>query len=170
MNFETMSKQRKMILIAAAVGVISMFLPWVSILGYSASGMHGAGILVFLCFLAAGFLSFTGDQTTNLNRMNWMLTLVAGGIALLIMVINFFDGLSAIGLYGIGFWGALIASICIVAFTYMYRSTTDSLQTGFDTLKNSFNNTSSPQTGTTTTTSTPNVTHTPTNDPPRPNV
>ena len=31
MNFQTMNKQRKFVLIAAAVGVISMFLPWISI-------------------------------------------------------------------------------------------------------------------------------------------
>ena len=31
MNFQTMNKQRKFVLIAAAVGVISMFLPWVSV-------------------------------------------------------------------------------------------------------------------------------------------
>src|SRR5215207_8491815 len=170
MNFETMSKQRKMILIAAAVGEISMFLPWVSILGYSVSGMHGAGILVFLCFLAAGFLAFSGDQTTNLNKMNWMLTLVAGGIALLIMIINFIDGLSAISLFSFGFWGALAASIGIVAFAYMYRSASDSLQSGFDTLKSGFNNNASTTHTGTTTTSTTNVTHTPTNDPTRPNV
>lgn len=71
-----------MILIAAAIGAISMFLPWVSVgqLG-SVNGMHGGGILVFICFIAAGFLAFNGDQTTNLNKMSWMLTLVAGGLA-----------------------------------------------------------------------------------------
>ncbi len=31
MNFQTMNKQRKFILIAAAVGIIAMFLPWVKI-------------------------------------------------------------------------------------------------------------------------------------------
>ena len=31
MNFQTMNKQRKFVLIAAAIGVISMFLPWISI-------------------------------------------------------------------------------------------------------------------------------------------
>ena len=169
MNFETMSKQRKMILIAAAVGVISMFLPWASILGFTANGMHGAGILVFICFLGAGFLSFTGDQTTNLNKLNWMLTLIAGGIAFLITLINFFDAPKSI--VGFGLYLSLAASAAVLAFAYMYRSAGDSFQSGFDTLKNSFNNTNTQQTGTTTTTtSTTNVTHTPTNDPTRPTV
>ena len=129
-----------MILIAAAVGVIAMFLPWASILGFTANGMRGAGILVFICFLAAGFLSFSGDQTTNLNKMNWMLTLIAGAIALLITVINFFDAPKAI--IGFGLYVALAASIGVLAFAYMNRSAGDSFQSGFDTLKSSFNNAS----------------------------
>ena len=78
MNFETMSKQRKMILIAAAVGIISIFLPWTSFAGFTANGFRGGGIIVFICFLAAGFLSYTGDQSANLNKMNWMLRWNAG--------------------------------------------------------------------------------------------
>jgi len=154
MNFETMSKQRKMILIATAVGVIGMFLPWTSFGGFTASGMRGGGIIVFICFLAAGFLSFTGDQTTNLNKMNWTLTLIVGAIALLIAVINFFDAPKAI--IGVGLYVALAASIAVLAFAYMNRSAGDSFQSGFDTLKSGFNNAS--QTGPTTTP----------NDPPRP--
>src|SRR5438067_2368973 len=112
MNFQTMSKQRKMILIAAAVGVISMFLPWISLLGFSVNGMHGSGVFVFICFLAAGAIAYMGDQTTTLNQTNWMIALIAGGVAAIIMVINFFDGASS-GLLGIGFYGALIASLGI---------------------------------------------------------
>jgi len=172
MNFETMSTQRKMILIASAVGVIAMFLPWVSTILGSGNGMHGGGIIAFICFLAAGFLSFTGDQTTNLNRMNWMLTLIAGGVALIVTVINFFDIPSVVRGYGV--YIAMAASIAVLAFAWMHKSATDSLQGGFDTLKNSFNNNATTtQTGTTTTTTTSpttTVTHTPTNDTTRPTV
>lgn len=37
MNFQTMNKQRKFVLIPAAAGIISMFLPWVriSVFGFS---------------------------------------------------------------------------------------------------------------------------------------
>ena len=84
MNFQTMSKQRKFILIASAVGVISMFLPWVkiSLFGFSSSvnGMRDAGIFIFLCFVACGVISFLGNQTTNLDRTMWMVTLIVGGI------------------------------------------------------------------------------------------
>jgi len=173
MNFQTMSKQRKMILIAAAVGIISMFLPWVSFLGFSVSGMHGSGIFVFLCFAAAAALAYMGDQTTNLNQTNWMITLIAGGVAALIMVINFFDAASS-GLLGIGFYGALIASIGIIAFAFMFRTTGQSFQSGFDSLKgdlerkmnsNTTHTTSTNMTGTTTTVSKPT-----TDEPTRPTL
>jgi peptidoglycan/LPS O-acetylase OafA/YrhL len=147
MNFETMSKQRKMILIAAAVGVIAMFLPWVSIsvfglAGGSANGMHGEGILVFLCFLVAGALAWMGDQNKSLNQTNWMLTLVAGGLASLIMVIRFLSWLDILSIVSFGFYLALAASIAIVAFAYINRTAGETLQSGFDSLKNKFSNTS----------------------------
>lgn len=123
-----------MMLIAAAVGVVSMFLPWVSFLGFSVNGMHGSGVLVFFCFVAAGVLAYLGDQTTNLNQVNWMIALIAGGVAALIMVINFFDAGSS-GLLGIGFYGALLASLAIIAFAFMYRTAGTSLKSGFDSLR-----------------------------------
>jgi len=67
MNFQTMNKQRKFVLIAAAVGIISMFLPWISFFGFSINGMHGSGIVVFLCFAVSGIISLLGDQTKNLE-------------------------------------------------------------------------------------------------------
>lgn len=157
-----------MVLIAAAVGIISMFLPWWSIsLGFlgggSVSGMHGAGILVFFCFVAAGVLAFMGDQTANLNQTAWMMVLIAGSIAALITVINFFDP-PPIGNSGIGLYGALIAAVGVIAFAFMYRSAGQSLQSGFDSLKGDverrMHSTTTPATpsnaaGTATTVSTP---------------
>ena len=139
MNFETMSKQRKMILIAAAVGVISLFLPWVSIIGFSANGLHGYGFLVFLCFIAAGVLAYTGDQTKNLNQTNWMGVLIAGGVAILCMAIDLLTHLDLLRLYSFGFYLSLAAALAIVAFAYMHRSASDSLQGGFDSLKHRIN-------------------------------
>ena len=90
MNFQTMSKQRKFILIAAAAGIISMFLPWVSIslFGYtqSVNGMHDIGILVFLCFLASAAIAYLGDQTKNLDKNMWGIVLAAGAIAILSII------------------------------------------------------------------------------------
>jgi peptidoglycan/LPS O-acetylase OafA/YrhL len=174
-----MSKQRKMILIAAAIGVVCMFLPWVSIsipyLGQSASvnGMRDSGILVFLCLLAAGAIAFMGDQTTNLNKTSWMLIIIVGGLAALIMVIKFFNNMDALDFVGIGFYGVLAASIGVVAFAFINRSATDSLQSGFDSLKGEMNrrmNTPGSSSATTMPGTTTTVSHTPTDDPTRPTV
>lgn len=142
MNFETMSKQRKMILIAAAVGVIAMFLPWWSISmgifgGGSVNGMHNEGIVVFLCFAGAGVLSLLGNQSKNLDSTNWMLTLVAGAIAALITILTFLNT-PPLGDRGFGLYIALIAAVAVIAFAYINRSAGESVQSGFDSLKNRF--------------------------------
>ena len=62
MNFQTMSKQRKFVLIASAIGIISMFLPWFSFFGFRISGMHGVGILVFLCFVIRPHIAITKND------------------------------------------------------------------------------------------------------------
>ena len=141
MNFQTMNKQRKFILIAAAVGVIATFLPWVSVSfgygigGYSVNGFNGIGILVFLCLVGAGVLAFMGDQTKTLDKTFWMITLIAGGIASLIMVINFLRALSAISYLGIGFYLTTLASLGVLAAAFMFRAPGDSIKGGFDSLK-----------------------------------
>ncbi len=162
-----------MILIAAAIGVICTFLPWISVFGYSVSGMHGWGVFVFLCFLVAGAIAFMGDQTTNLNRTNWMAIIIVGGIASLIMVINFLQSLDALSLLGIGFYGALIASLAIVGLTFVNRSATDTLQSGFDSLKGEMNrrmNTTHNNSTANTTTTTTTISHSPTDETNRPTV
>ena len=171
MNFETMSKQRKMMLIASAIGVIAMFLPWWSFI-ISINGMHGSGILVFLCFLAVGAMAFMGDQTTNLTRTNWMIALIASALAAVIMVINFLTSLDLLSFLSFGYYLALAASVAILAITYMHRSAGDTIQSGFDNLKRNFDNKSATtaHTGGTTTTTTTNVSHTTTTDPTRPSV
>lgn len=139
MNFQTMNKQRKFILIAAALGAIAMFLPWVSFsaFGFSSSvnGMHGVGILVFLCFIGAGVVAFLGDQTKSLDKTFWFVALACGGIATLIMVINFLRALDNISYISIGYYLATAAAIAVLASAYMFRSPGDSIKGGFDSLK-----------------------------------
>lgn len=90
MNFETMSKQRKIILGASAVGCIALFLPWIniSLFGISSSlnGMHDKGILVFICFVVSGVLTYSGNRTRNLGKTNWLIVLMAGALATFIML------------------------------------------------------------------------------------
>lgn len=139
MNFQTMSKQRKFVLLSATVGFISMFLPWVSIsmFGYSQSvnGMHDKGILVFLCFVATGVMAYLGDQTKNLDITMWTVTLLAGAIALLFTVwfyLQATDALMGTSLVGFGVYIAALAAIGILASAYIFRTSTDNLKDGFN--------------------------------------
>lgn len=142
MNFQTMSKQRKFVLISAAVGFISMFLPWISVsmMGYSQSvnGMHDKGILVFLCFVASGVIAYLGDQTKNLDKTMWAVTLLAGAIALLFTIWFYSQASGSIlgsSFIGFGVYIAAIASIGIIVSAYMFRSPTDNLKDGFNSMK-----------------------------------
>jgi len=142
MNFQTISKQRKFVLISAAVGFVSIFLPWVSIslFGYtqSVNGMHDKGVLVFICFVVSGVIAWLGDQTKNLDRTMWTVTLLAGAIALLFTIWFYSQATSSIvgsSLIGFGVYIAAIASIGILASAYIYRSPGDNLKDGFNNMK-----------------------------------
>ncbi len=158
-----------MMLIAAAIGVIAMFLPWWSFI-ISINGMHGWGVLVFLCFVTTGAIAFMGDQTTNLMQTNWMIGLIASGVAALIMTVMFLSNLDVMSFLSIGFYIALAASICLLAFTYMNRSANHTIQSGFDNLKKNFDNKSTTVHSGPTTTTTTNVSHTPSTHPTTPTV
>ena len=141
MNFQTMNKQRKFVLIAALAGVIGMFLPWYSFSIFGASGsingMHGNGILVFICFAVAGVMAYLGDQTKNLSSTSWIVTLICGAIAVLIVMWNIFRssdyGFGSSMTFGI--YLAALAAVGVVAAAFMFRAPEDSIKSGFDSLK-----------------------------------
>ena len=153
MNFQTMSKQRKFILIAAAVGIISIFLPWATVsmgmLGVSesesANGFRSYGILVFLGFLAAAGVSLMGDQTKTLDKTMWIVSLIAGGVSVLFTALymtnisNAFGANGGLGMvdvgFGFGLWIALLASLAVLAFSWMYRNPADDIKGAFDSFK-----------------------------------
>jgi uncharacterized protein YacL len=147
MNFQTISKQRKFVLISAAVGFISMFLPWVSIslLGYSQSvnGMHDKGIIVFICFVATGLIAWLGDQTKNLDKTMWTVTLVAAAVGLLLTIWFYSQATSSImgsSLVGFGVYLAGIACIGILVSAYLFKSPDDNLKDGFNSVKRNIEN------------------------------
>jgi len=150
MNFQALHKQRKYILILAAVGAISVFLPWFTIsaeglgvrMSESQNGFHGTGVLVLLAFIGAGILALMGDQTRLMDKPMWMATLCAGAIALLFVVINLArtpnsgDGFGfAQAGPGFGIWISLVAAIGTVAATWLLKNPGDTLKSGFDSLK-----------------------------------
>jgi hypothetical protein len=159
MNFQAMSKQRKFILIAAAAGLIAMFLPWVSIstgnlldgasagdnelasaMSSSTNGMHGAGILVFISFSGALILSLAGEQTKNFEKTNWLAAIITGGAAMLATIVMLANTPSlAMGFVkssvGWGAWTALLASAGVLASALIFKNPGDSLKDSFDKLK-----------------------------------
>jgi len=140
MNFETMSKQRKFVLIASITGVIATFFPWwrFSTFGYSYSinGFHELGIIAFLCFVTAGIIAYMDDQTANLRKTKWMATLIAGGIAVLIILYYMMGSSSVYNSSGFGMYLAFLAALGIVLSAFLFRSPGDNIKDGFDSLKN----------------------------------
>ncbi|MES2773610.1 MAG: hypothetical protein V4722_05475 [Bacteroidota bacterium] len=135
MNFQTMNKQRKFILIAAAVGLISMFLPWISIGMFgSVNGLHGAGFLALFAFAGAGAVAFLGDQTKSLDKTMWFVALACGAIATLIIVINFIRIIGYIT-PGFGAWLAVAGAVGVLGSAWMFKSPGDDIKSGFDSLK-----------------------------------
>jgi putative oligomerization/nucleic acid binding protein len=154
MNFQTMNKQRKLILISAAIGVVSIFLPWFSAgaFGFSVhiNGFHGWGILAFICFLGAAIISLAGQQNLSLDKGMWFATILCGSLALLSVIITLISsssdsgdfGFASAGL-GFGIWISLIASIAIMLCAWMFRNPADDLKSGFESIKNSVSATAS---------------------------
>ena len=154
MNFQTMNKQRKLILVAAALGVVSIFLPWFSAgaFGFSVhvNGFHGWGILAFICFLGTAIISIAGDQNLALDKGMWFATILCGSLALLSVIITLISsgsesadfGFASAGV-GFGIWISLLASIAIMLCAWMFRNPAHDLKSGFESMKNSVSATAS---------------------------
>lgn len=164
MNFQTMHKQRKFVLIAAAIGIISMFLPWITFFGFSINGMHGSGILVFLCFVVSGIIALLGDQTKNLEKTMWGITLIGGAIALLVILYFLIDSSGSNNIFGsvtgfgIGFYLTGLAAIGILFSAYLLRGATDNLKDSFNSMKKNIETKIHTPPNATTTTTTTNTT------------
>ena len=145
MNFQTMSKQRKFILIAALAGIIGMFLPWYtfSLFGVygSVNGMHGEGLLVFLCFAVSAVIAYLGDQTKTLLPSSWIIVLICGALATLIVAWNMLrsNDYGLLSSMSFGIYLVVIAAIGVVAAAFIFRSPTDTIKGGFDSFKKDVN-------------------------------
>lgn len=144
MSFQSMSQQRKLILIFSAIGVISVFLPWITITIFgeteSVNGFRGAGIVVFLAFAAGIVIAITGNQNMKLDRVMWLAALAAGIIALLFVIISFGNtseggmGLIEPG-HGFGIWLALVCSVGILGIAWFLKNPGDNIRASIDGIK-----------------------------------
>ena len=166
MNFETMSKQRKYVLIAAAVGAVSLFLPWVKVILFfgssgSVNAMNGSsGYFLFALFVVSGIMAYLGNQTTNIDKKYWIVILICSIVATLWLLLiwvgasNSNNGTSL----AFGYYLSLLSAIGIAVAAFKFRSPSDNIKDGFDSLKKDINtrinspgNTSSSNTGNTNT-------------------
>lgn len=117
--FSNLHKQKLYALIAAAVGFISVLLPWWSygFLG-SISGLRDLGVIVFLAFIAAGALCFLGDKTKPFDGQFKLIAAACfAGAALftLIQFIRLSNGTS------FGIWLSLIAGVGGAIIVYVLK-------------------------------------------------
>jgi hypothetical protein len=150
-----MNNQRKFILIAAAVGIIAAFLPWVSVSAgmfgmsmgsVSVNGFHGVGILYCLAIAAAGAVAAMGDQKALLDK-NMRLVAILGGavsvIALLIWFVNLKSSATDGGLgvvsasVGYGFYLSAVAALAVTIIPFYIKGADDSLAGDIAKLKSS---------------------------------
>ena len=119
-------KQKLYALIAAAVGLISCFLPWWSFktsflgqsFGGSVNGLHDLGIIAFLGYIGAGACCFLGDK---MKPVEGQYKLIAAGCfagAALFTLIQF---LRASSFTGIGIWLSLIAGVAGAVVVYVLK-------------------------------------------------
>lgn len=137
MNFSNFHQQRKLIIIAASIGIVSIFLPWVS----SFISMNGFssiyGILTFICFIACFAIALIGNQSEPLPKQNLFLELGAGGGAILLSSITLFSLLSHIVMNpGIGVILSFFASGGILAAAWFLKRPEDSIEGSLNALKN----------------------------------
>lgn len=156
MNNSNLNQQRLFIIIAASLGVISIFLPWSTInvgktMGMDMGGFGNQstngfsstfGVLIFLCFAATIVISILGNKTELLEKKLWLLVIAAGGVAFLSTVIAMINKpnvkvpiLDVETDLGAGVWIALIASAGIIGAAWYFKKPEDSLADGFESLK-----------------------------------
>ena len=149
MNFQQLSKQRKFIIVGAALGLIACFLPWFSYGMGSVNGMNGIGVLVFILFIGAGLVALMGDQKANIPSKMWLPALGAGAINICIIgyqIIRWESAMSGVSneyssVYGsiglsFGIWAAIAGAIVITYGAYKFRSADDDLKESIRSLKN----------------------------------
>jgi hypothetical protein len=134
MDFKTLHKQRKFIMIAAAVGILMLLVG----LQY---GLGGEGLITLIAFAAAGYFAYAGDQKKPMAKNNWLGTLGCGGLIILLFLINILRFGSILLKYaGFDFWLVIIAAVAIVVSAYMFRDPSQDLKASLSDMKKQVEN------------------------------
>ena len=113
-----MNKQRLAILITGVLGALGSFLPWVSVLGMSVSGINGDGQLTLILMLPAIILSLVGDRKQNLTGAKLYSSIIPALLACAIAIWKISE--IPMGL-GIGLIITAIAPIALTASAFLIK-------------------------------------------------
>jgi hypothetical protein len=95
----------------------------------------------FFCFVTAGIMAYMDDQTKNLDKTKWTITLIAGGISTLIVLWYIIEASNSPfgSAIGFGAYIAALAAIGVVLSAFLLKSPGDNIRSGFDSLKKDIN-------------------------------
>jgi len=128
-----MHKQRLGILIAAAAGMLGVFLPWVTVpfLG-SVSGINAGitGWLLLILFGAALAMALIGNKQSILTGASFWAAIFLGALSSLIAILNILNyktevgkagGLGSAVSLGIGIYVIVLAGIAVVVLGFILK-------------------------------------------------
>jgi hypothetical protein len=139
-----MHKQRLAVIIAAALGVVSAFMPWAKVaffgMSVSAKGTDGGdGFLTIALFAVAGIFAFLGtDRTKAIDASKVKVVAIMGAIitGFMLLELLFFIGFSY---SGIGVYLSLIAGFGVLAIPFVIKDTGEISMPTADSVKDEFN-------------------------------
>jgi hypothetical protein len=138
-----MSKQRRFILTASVVGIISVFLPWVVVDAGKEdkyiNGFHGYGIIAFIVFVVAAMICFSGDRHKFTGTTIWFIV-ATGIVALVFIIISLLNNDPSSRLNtktGFGVWVSLFAAIAVIVSGLFLKGSNTGFKTGLDGFRRS---------------------------------
>lgn len=148
-----MNKQRKLILLATTIGVISTFMPWITVsagaFGYSVSrsqnGFHGIGIFYFILLIAVAAVAVAGDQKEMLQKNMRIMAIGGGALSLVCLLIAFSNAKEetsgsfgmANASIGFGLILAFLSALSVTAVPVFIKKAEENLAADFNQLKSS---------------------------------
>lgn len=140
-----MHKQRLAVIIAAGLGLVSLFLPWASLsmfgVSYSVNGLQagGPGYIMLVVFVVAGVFAFLGDDRTA--PIDASKVKIVAGVAALGVLMMLYQLLAGIGFSyaGLGAYLAFIAALAVLAVPFVIKDSGAIEMPTADSIKDEFN-------------------------------